>query len=89
MRLFVIAAPLALAACATGPAPTDAAPTLAVAPGQPATPQAHFYADCIKQAIAAASYDREDGLIRFHCAGAPADAFYNGLAAWSVAPGVS
>ena len=77
---------LGLAACATG-GETPATPTLAEAPGRPAPPQARFYADCIAQAAAAGAYDREGTTLRFRCTGAPARAFYDGLAAWSARAG--
>ncbi|MDX2235706.1 MAG: hypothetical protein NW200_14500, partial [Hyphomonadaceae bacterium] len=39
------------------------------------------------QAIAARTYDREAGLIRFRCEGAPAAAFFDALAGWSAGGG--
>ena len=84
MRLAIIAAALLLGACAS---PPDAAPigppSLVIAPGQPAPVQARFYADCITQAAQAHTYDREANVLRFHCDGAVAQRFYDGLATWS------
>lgn len=84
--LTALLAALALSACATsGGAPDQPAgpPSLVASAGQPAPPQAKFYADCIAQSAGANTYDREANLIRFHCTGAPAQAFYDGLAAYS------
>ncbi len=79
---------LALAGCATsGEAPPSGPPSLITPPGELAPPQARLYADCLAQAATAGSYDRERNLIRFRCTGAPARAFYEGLAAWSAARG--
>lgn len=80
---------LSLAACAStgGDAPPAGPPSLARAAGSPAPPQARFYADCIAQAVANTAYDREGNTVRFRCTGAPARAFYDGLAAWSAAQG--
>ena len=77
-----------LAACATAhDAKADGAsggPTdLTLPAGDPAPPQARLYADCISQSVATGSFDRAGGFIRFRCDGAPARAFYDGLAAWS------
>ena len=88
MRIVVAAlASLAVAACATSPEPADGPLSLAVEAGVPAPAQARFYADCIAQAAAAWTYDRIDTTIRFQCDGAPARAFYEGLAAWSASGG--
>jgi len=90
MRLaLMIAAAFALTACATsggdeGPA---GPPTLVVANGQPAPAQSRFYTDCIMQSVQTTGYDREANVLRFHCNGAPAQRFYDGLAAWSAAIG--
>lgn len=77
---------LALTACASASEPSSP-PSLVIAPGQPAPPQARFYADCIAQAAAARTYDREANGIRFQCDGAPAQAFFDGLGAWSAQVG--
>jgi hypothetical protein len=87
-RVGVASLVIALAgACAHSP---DAAapvgpPSLAVAPGLPATAQAKFYADCIAASAAARDYDLEsDGkTLRFKCSGSAAKAFYEGLGPWS------
>ncbi|WGM31596.1 hypothetical protein [Brevundimonas sp. NIBR11] len=54
-------------------------------------PRAALYVDCIAQATAARAYGyaEDDGNVRllFTCTGAPARAFYNGLAARSAAIG--
>jgi hypothetical protein len=81
----VAALALALAACATtdeGDAPSGP-PSLVVAEGLPAPPQARFYADCIVQAAQVNAYDREANVLRFHCNGETAQRFYDGLAGWS------
>lgn len=87
MRLIALVAALSLlAACATAHDHAPAGqPVLTPAVGQPAPPQARFYADCIAAAAAAGSYDREHNTLRFQCSGAPAQRFYDGLAAWSAA----
>lgn len=92
MRLASLApvVALALAACATtggDDAAPSGPPTLVIAPGQAAPAQARFYADCIAQAAARDSYDREANVLRFRCDGAVAQRFYDGLAAWSAAQG--
>ena len=78
---------LALGACATTAHEDPGPRSFAAASGAPAPAQARFYADCIAQAAAAHSYDREQNWIRFHCAGAPAQAFFDGLAGWSAHKG--
>jgi hypothetical protein len=75
-----------LGACATGGGETGP-PSLVEAAGQPAPPQARFYADCITQAAAGRTYDREGSTLRFRCSGGPAQAFYEGLAGWSAKAG--
>lgn len=82
---LAIAAAVALAACATsGESEAPAGPlSLVVAPGEPVPAQGRFYADCITQSIQQTGYDREGNVIRFHCDGAVAQRFYDGLAAWS------
>ena len=86
MRIALILAALALSACATTPRETRApdGPARFVTPkGVPASPQLRLYADCLAQSTSAGTFDRENGLIRFTCSGAPAQAFFEGLAAWS------
>lgn len=70
-------------ACATAPEPIAGAPDLTPASGSPAPAQARFYVDCITAAIHETGYDREGNTIRFHCAGAAAQRFYDGLGPWS------
>ncbi len=85
MRYGIVAilAAFTLAACATSPEAPSGAPTLVIAPGAPAPAQSRFYADCISQAAGANSYDREANVLRFHCSGAVAQRFFEGLANWS------
>ncbi len=86
MKLCFVAVALAFAltACATGAAEAPSGPpTLVVAPGLPAPAQSRFYANCISQAALANTYDREANVLRFHCNGAVAQQFFDGLAAWS------
>ena len=84
MRTAAVFAALALAACASAPEHMGSGPASFVpAAGAPAPPQARFYADCIAQATATGRFDRADTTLRFTCDGAPAQAFYDGLAAWS------
>lgn len=91
MKLALLApvVALALAACATSgeDAGPSGPPSLVVAPGQAVPAQARFYVDCITQAAAANTYDREANVIRFHCSGDVAQRFYDGLGAWSAAQG--
>ena len=78
-----------LTACAHGMEPAaTAAPDYAPITGDPAPPNARYYADCIGQAAAAGTYRRAadgdgDELILFTCTGAPARAFYDALGPWS------
>jgi hypothetical protein len=83
MRALLIAfTALALGACTTTQLVAPE-PTLDVAPGQPAPPQARLYAACIAQAAETAQYDREDGWIRFHCGNEVARLFYEALGPYS------
>jgi len=87
-----LAASLSLTACASVGGAAQAPvgpPTVVAAPGVSAPPQARLYADCIASAAAAGAYDKEAeaNLLRFTCTGAPAHAFYDGLAAWSASIG--
>lgn len=93
MRLVpsVIAAALmaALTACAHTPEAAPAAPDYTPIAGDPAPPNARYYADCIGQAAASGAFRRAsdgggDELILFTCTGAPARAFYDALGLWSV-----
>src|SRR5262249_7926579 len=83
MRWLALTAALFATACATPRAAPVGPPSTAEAPGQIAPAQARFYVDCLAQAAANGTFDREANLIRFHCSGAPAHAFYDGLAAYS------
>jgi len=76
-----------LAGCATSAEAPAGPASLEITPGLQAPAQAQFYVDCIAQASEARSYDREGNVIRFHCDGAPAQRFFNGLAAWSAQAG--
>ncbi len=87
MRLAIVAAALLVAGCASTPDEPSGPPTLVVAPGQAAPPQARFYTDCIVQAVQANSFDREGNVLRFRCDGAVAQRFYDGLATWVTAGG--
>jgi hypothetical protein len=81
--LIALIAALTLTACATAHQAMSGPLTLTPAPGQPAPAQAQLYADCIAQAASGHTYDRESNWVRFHCSGATAQAFYDGLAAYS------
>ena len=76
---------IALAGCATrgGEQAPAGPPSLEIAEGVSAPPQARFYADCIVQSSNANTYDREGNVIRFHCNGDVARRFFDGLEAWS------
>ncbi|PZO53744.1 MAG: hypothetical protein DCF16_06470 [Alphaproteobacteria bacterium] len=88
MRVTILlAAALALGACATGGASEPAgAPSFVVSAGEPAPAQARFLTQCVSASIADSSFDREANVLRFHCNGAPAREFYDALASWS--PGI-
>jgi len=81
--IFAALAALTLTACASSPSVPAGPPSLIIAAGQPAPPQARFYADCITQASNANTYDREANVIRFRCDGDVARRFYDGLGPWS------
>ena len=84
MRITMLLCALAtLCACASAPEAPAGPPSLQIAPGLPAPPQARFYADCIAQAAQANTYDREANVLRFHCDGAVAQRFFEGLGPWS------
>lgn len=80
--LICIVAAVALSACATSEPPTGP-PSLVVAAGTPAPPQARLYVDCVTQAAGANTYDREANTLRFQCTGEVAQRFFDGLGAWS------
>ena len=91
LAVAAVAASLALAGCATAPdvmvaGPPDYSPIQT----QP-HPRARLFIDCIAQATAAGAYGHarsgESDRLLFTCTGAPARAFYEGLAARSAAIG--
>jgi hypothetical protein len=87
-RFMALATMASLAACAHGADPVQGPPDYAPIIGDPAPPNARYYADCIGQAAAAGTYRRAsdgggDELILFTCTGAPAQAFYEALGPWS------
>ena len=80
---------VALTACAHEPEAAPIAPDYSPITGDPAPPNARYYADCIGQAAASGAFRRAsdgggDELILFTCTGAPARAFYDALGPWSV-----
>jgi len=86
-----LAASLALAACATTPdAMVAGPPDYSPIQTQP-HPRARLFVDCITQATAAGAYGHahsgDSDRLLFTCNGAPARAFYEGLAARSAAIG--
>jgi hypothetical protein len=89
-----IAAGLTVSGCVTLGGGDDAPsgpPTVIRTPGEPAPPHARLYADCLAASVAAGTYEKEPGveLLRLTCAGAPARAFYDALAAWASTGGGS
>lgn len=85
MRFVALILAAALGACATSGGGDEIAgpPSLAIVAGEPAPAKAQLYVDCIRQASDTRRYDREEGLIRFHCDGEPAQRFYDALGARS------
>ena len=83
--LFALA-PLAIACAAHAP-PPSAPPSYAPVATRPASPHAALYAACLADAVAsqrvAQAEDPGTSLIVFTCHGAPAQAFFDGLADWS------
>jgi hypothetical protein len=80
---------VALGACAHASDATPVAPDYTPIAGEPAPPNARYYADCIGQAATSGTFRRAsdgggDELILFTCTGAPARAFYDALGLWSV-----
>lgn len=77
---------LLVAACAAR-APVAEAPDYRPITATPAPLQAALYTDCLADAIANHRYaratDPSTTLLLFTCSGAPARAFYDGLAIWS------
>jgi len=87
-----LAASLSLTACASagsGDMAPSGPPTVIRTPGEPAPAQAKLYADCLAASVAGGTYEKEPGadLLRLTCTGAPAHAFYDGLAIWSATGG--
>jgi hypothetical protein len=85
MRHILLCCVIILVAACASVSASNAPPNLTPASGAPAPAQARFYAGCIAAAAQANTYDREENTIRFHCAGAPAQHFYEALAPWSAA----
>ena len=89
--IATLAACAALAACATAPEAVTGPADFVPIPAEPNPPQAKLYADCIGQAAGAGTYvrahDASTELLLFTCTGAPARAFYDGLAAHSAKVG--
>lgn len=81
MRMIVAAlAALSLAACATKAELPAGPPSLVEGMGSAPPAQAKFFTDCITFAAARGTVDRVGNTLRYRCAGAPAQAFYEGLA---------
>jgi len=82
---------LTLGGCASTLAQPLVAPDYSAVATSSASPRANLYADCIAQATTteslAEAHDDDSDLILFRCQGAPARAFYDGLAARSAAIG--
>lgn len=79
---------LLLAACHHAAAtPRPVAPSFQPVAGEPLTPHGQLYADCLADAIAAkrvaTAHDPGTQVMLFTCTAAPAQAFYDGLAARS------
>jgi hypothetical protein len=83
--LLLVVTALATACAAHTPPP--AAPSYAPVATRPASPRAALYAACLADAVAsqrvAQAEDADTSLIVFTCQGAPAQAFFDGLAEWS------
>ena len=82
---------IAVSGCATAPEATFAGPP-DFSPIQPQShPRARLFVDCIAQATAAGAYGHahsgDSDRLLFTCTGAPARAFYDGLAQRSAAIG--
>lgn len=89
---LILAAPLLLvAACAHAPQTASPVPPDFSPVATSDAPRARLYADCIAQSATVGSYGRahdpDTELVLFTCTGAPARAFYDGLADWSARVG--
>jgi hypothetical protein len=75
---------LVLTACA-GATPAVQQPTVDYTPipTEAPPPNGSLYASCIAEATVSAAYNDDSSLLVFTCTGKPAEAFFNGLAAWS------
>ena len=78
---------IVLAACAGHRPSPAAAPDYKPVATEPAPAQGQLYGDCLADAVAnhriARAMDKDTALLLFTCTGAPAKAFYDGLAAYS------
>lgn len=89
IRSVTIASLLAaVSACAHAPEAAPVTPDYTPIAGDPAPPNARYYADCIGQAATSGTFRRAsdgggDELILFTCTGAAARAFYDALGPWS------
>jgi len=82
-RIALLAAGLTVTACASVPEAPLGPPDYSAVATRP-EPRARFYADCVAQAAASGTFahaqDDDTSTILFTCTGAPARAFYDGLA---------
>ena len=80
-----------LTACASAPDQPIGPPDYSPVVGNAVPPQGRLIADCVAQAATLGRYvrvqDPDTQMLLFTCDGAPAAAFYAGLAAWSAANG--
>lgn len=84
MRMIAaVLAALSLAACATKAELPAGPPSLVEGMGSAPPVQARFYSACIVYAAAQGTIDRVGNTLRYRCGGAPAQAFYEGLGAFS------
>lgn len=90
LAVAALAASVAVSGCATTPDAPMGPPDFTPVPTR-AEPRAKLYADCIAQSATTGAYghaqDPDTDTILFTCTGAPARAFYEGLAARSAAVG--
>jgi hypothetical protein len=75
---------LVLSACAAATPPVQA-PSVDYTPIPTEAPPPHgtLYATCMTEGTVSAAYTDDSSLLVFTCTGKPAEAFFNGLAAWS------